>query len=153
MQRKIKFLLLILVGSICIIITSHLLFYDRYDYRSLSSFDYHLVTNEISSPCHQPNLEVWNPSILKHIKQVQRLKCQTNNGQEDENWIIFNNDWIEINDSIIRKYDPSEINCMVTYMNRIDDYRSIRGERVTLTSSLNSNNKRVRLNDDFFWVD
>ena len=94
--------------------------------------------------CHHPKLDLWNPLVYEHIKNVSNVDCKAT----EPDWIVVHNGSAEINDKIMKKYQ--NVICTLTFMDRIDDYHSKNGKQEVLDSNKRQN---IQLVDDFFWVD
>ncbi|GFQ81484.1 uncharacterized protein TNCT_13011 [Trichonephila clavata] len=91
--------------------------------------------------CRHPTLDIINPQIQKHIRDLGELKCD-----RESDWIETHKGRAVINKSLTKLH--GKIVCKITYVERVDDFTVQSGKSVFLTSEEES----IQLESDFFVV-
>ncbi|CAL1293248.1 unnamed protein product [Larinioides sclopetarius] len=81
----------------------------------------------IEQACRHPDLEHNNPLILKHIVDMGKLECK-----REEDWIEIRNGKVAINHIIVKRH--GEIKCTLTFLTRVDDFTSVKGKVIEMSS-------------------
>lgn len=91
--------------------------------------------------CRHPTLDIINPQIQKHIRDLGELKCN-----RETDWIETQNGRAVINKFLTKLH--GKIVCKISYIERVDDFTIELGKSVFLTSEEES----IKLENDFFVV-
>ncbi|GBM49216.1 hypothetical protein AVEN_158189-1 [Araneus ventricosus] len=91
--------------------------------------------------CRHPILEITNPLIQKHIKDLGELKCN-----REEDWVETRKGTVFVTANATKFH--GKITCKLSYIERVDDFNIKFGNSVTLTSG----DAPLKLEQDFFVV-
>ncbi|XP_015905104.1 uncharacterized protein [Parasteatoda tepidariorum] len=108
-------------------------------YRSPSLESIQNIDADEEQACRHPDLDYENPIILKHIQDVGQIDCK-----REMDWIDVDQGTIKINAIIIKRY--RKVDCKLTFLRRVDDFSSVKGNVVHLSSKRN----KAKLESDFF---
>ncbi|KFM58832.1 hypothetical protein X975_14483, partial [Stegodyphus mimosarum] len=109
--------------------------------RSLTVEEIQRTDEAVEQACRHPDLEYLNPIILKHIHDVGKLECK-----REMDWVEIHKGIIKLNKDIIKRH--GFIHCKITYFIRVDDFSSVNGKTISLTSDV----REIPLEGDFFHV-
>ncbi|GFS48903.1 uncharacterized protein TNIN_22251 [Trichonephila inaurata madagascariensis] len=91
--------------------------------------------------CRHPTLDIINPQIQKHIRDLGELKCN-----RESDWIETHKGRAVINKSLTKLL--GKVVCKITYVERVDDFTVQLGKSVFL----NTEEESIQLESDFFVV-
>ncbi|RWS14514.1 hypothetical protein B4U79_12142, partial [Dinothrombium tinctorium] len=87
--------------------------------------------------CKTPQLDPFSSQIIRFVKRLKPIRCSS-----EDDWVVVSNG------KAILKRNDSNVQCMITYLIRVDDNTSRRGQSVLLSSA----KPELTLEEDFFLV-
>lgn len=95
--------------------------------------------------CVLPRLDKYNPIYEQHkSKQPPRIACRKN-----KDWAFVKNGQLHFDNEAIAKYGD-KIKCLVTYLERVDDFKQKRAQQVNFDSD---KTRVLNLTSDFCYVE